>query len=404
MPEYRPIPAKRKQEYEEFLHYAFQPEKGPKSDEDEGDKPELGDRRGLFDDDDLLCVCKHHWFSARIRGEWHEMAGLSAVASPPESRRRGLVQQMLTDSLAEYRENEVYFSALWPFSSEFYRKYGWGTATKYTRYETTPDALTLDTESAGEFRRVEADDWELLVSAFDAHSERYALTIDRTEEWWRHRVFESWTKDPYVYAWMEGDEESNGESEPNVAVRGYLVYDIEETEDGRKLNVRELAYTDEETYRHLLRFMRYHDSQVDSVVIQEPESTALLDLAANPRDVECNVRTGAMFRLVDVSRALETISYPDGATGNIVLRVTDPLVDWNDGTFELDTEDIVLCDRTDATPDVTLDVNTLSQLVAGYYSVDDAERFGSLIIESKDAHAHLGALFPRENVYLREGF
>ncbi len=398
MPEYRPIPAKHKREYEEFLRYAFRPEDGPQTDEDEEDKPKLGDRRGLFDGDDLLCVCKHHWFTTRIRGDWHEMAGLSAVASPPESRRKGLVQKMLADSLAEYREDEVYFSALWPFEYEFYRKYGWGTATKYTRYETTPNVLALETESTGEFHRVDADDWERLVPVFDAHSENYALSIDRTEEWWRHRVFENWNKDPYVYAWTpDGDAED---------VQGYIVYAIEKDGDEKQLNVWELAYSNDDAYRHLLRFAQYHDSQVESVLIQEPENTALLDIVDSPRDVECTVRTGAMFRLVDVPRALESISYPDQADGSVVFRVTDPLAEWNDGTFELDTDDVTLCERTDADPDVTLDVNTLSQLVAGYHSVVAAERFGSLSIDdgSGDARAHLDAMFPERNVFLREGF
>ncbi|GAA0200535.1 enhanced intracellular survival protein Eis [Haladaptatus pallidirubidus] len=398
MPEYRPIPAKRKREYDQFLHYAFRPEDGPKSDEDDDDKPNLGDRRGLFDGDDLLCVCKHHWFTTRIRDEWHEMAGLSAVASPPESRRGGLVRQMLKHSLAEYRENEAYFSALWPFSYEFYRKYGWGTVNKYTKYETTPDALALNTDPTGDFRRLDADEWELLQSAFDAHSEGYALSIDRTEEWWRHRVFEGWKKDPYVYAWVPNREKN---------ARGYVVYTIQEEDDGdgKRLKVWEMAHADDEAYRHLLRFAQYHDSQVETVELShEPENTTLLDMVDNPRDVNCEIETGPMFRLVDVPRALESISYPGEISENIVLRVADSLAEWNDGTFELDTDDIVLCDRTEDDPDVTLNVNTLSQLVAGYYSVEDAERFGSCSIESDDARVHLNSLFPKRDVFLREGF
>ncbi|WP_435153605.1 GNAT family N-acetyltransferase [Haladaptatus sp. DFWS20] len=408
MPEYRPIPAKRKREYDGFLRYAFRPEDGPKTDDDEDDKPELGDRRGLFDDDDLLCVCKHHWFSTRIRGEWHEMAGLSAVASPPESRRRGLVQRMLVDSLVEYRENEVYFSSLWPFSYEFYRKYGWGTVTKFTRYETTPDTLALDTESTGEFRRVDADDWELLAPVLAAHGENYALSIDRTEEWWRNRVFKQWDKDPYVYVWVQDEDERDSpdtnKDDLKGNARGFIVYVIEDGEDGRQLKTWELAYADDEAYRHLLRFVQYHDSQVESVVIHEPENTSLLDMVDNPRDVECEIHTGPMFRLVDVPRALESISFPDEATESIVIGVIDPLADWNDGTFELDPDDVVLCGRTDAEPDVTFDVNTLSQLVAGYYSVEGAERFGDCAIESDDARARLDSLFPKRDVFLREGF
>jgi len=392
MPDYRPLPAKYKDEFEQFLRYAFEPEDGPESDEDDDD-PNIGDRRGMFDGDDLRCVCKHYWFTTRIRGDFHEMAGLSAVASPPESRHGGLVREMLAESLAEYRENEVYFSALWPFSYEFYRKYGWAMVDKSVRYETTPDALDLDTEPAGEFRRLDADDWELLVPIFDASSDGYALSTDRTEDWWRERVFKGWKKNPYVYAWLRDGE-----------ARGYIVYTINEDDDGdgKRFKVWEVASVDDEAYRHLLRFAQYHDSQVETVELVTPENTDLLDIVANPRDVNCEVRPGPMFRLVDVPRALETISY-DTET-SVVLRVTDPLAEWNDGTFVLDTNGDILCDRTDADPDVTTDVNTLSQLVAGYHSVEDAERFGELAIVNDDNREDLTELFPKQDVFLREGF
>ncbi|KZN26321.1 hypothetical protein A4G99_21155 [Haladaptatus sp. R4] len=391
MPDYRPLPAKYEDEYDQFLRYAFRPEDGPPSDDDD-DSPELGNRRGMFDGDDLLCVCKHYWFTTNIRGDWHEMAGLSAVASPPESRHGGLVRKMLVESLAEYRENEAYFSALWPFSYEFYRKYGWATVNKCAHYETTPEALDLNIEPAGEFRHLDADEWELLVPVFDAHSEEYALSIDRTEDWWRERVFKGWKKDPYVYAWMQDGE-----------ARGYLVYTINEDDDGKRLKVWEMASVDHEAHRHLLRFVQYHDSQIETVELYyTPETTDLLDIVADPRDVDCEIRAGPMFRLVDVPRALETISYD--AETSVVLRVSDPLADWNDGTFELDTTGVVRCDRTDADPDVTTDVNTLSQLVAGYHSVEDAERFGELDAHEDDARADLSALFPRQDVFLREGF
>lgn len=392
MPDYRSIPAKYKDEYQQFLRYAFRPEDGPDVEEDDDDTPDLGDRRGLFDGDDLLCVCKHYWFTTRIRGEWHEMAGLSAVASPPESRRRGLVRDMLAESLAEYRENEVYFSALWPFSYEFYRKYGWAMVNKYTEYETNLDALDLDTEPTGEFRRLDADEWELLVPAFDTMTEGYALSTDRTEDWWRERIFKGWKKDPYVYAWMRGGE-----------ARGYIVYTVQEEDDGKRLKVWELTAVDDEAHRHLLRFVQYHDSQVETIELTYvPENTDLLDIVANPRDVDCKIKGGPMFRLVDVPRALETVSYD--TDGTLVFRVTDPLAEWNEETFELDTGDVVRCGPTDADPDVTTDVNTLSQLVAGYCSVSDAERFGELAVETDDARVLLADLFPEEDVFLTEGF
>jgi len=402
MTEYRPVPDEYRATYHRFLNYAFSPESGPQTYESDDDVPSrLADRRGLFDGDDLRVVCGHHWFTARVRGDWHEMAGLSAVASPPENRRQGLVVRLLRESLAEYRDRDVLFSALWPFEYEFYRRYGWGTVTRFTKYETTPEALALDTEPAGEFRRLDEDDWELLDPVLDAHGEDYALTIDRTEDWWRERTFDSWgDTDPYVYGWFRDDEP-----------RAYLVYTVEEGDDGKRIDVNRFAHVDHEAYRHVLRFLQYHDSQVEAVHFYEPENADLLDLVDDPREVDCEVKTGPMFRIVDVPRALERVVDPGRTAASrdsldsIVIDVTDPLVDWNEGRFALDASgESVDCTRTEADPDVTTDVNALSQVVAGYHSVGDAERYGNLTVLDDDAGDLLAALFPPRDVFLREGF
>lgn len=402
MTEYRPVPDEYRATYHRFLDYAFSPEAGPQTYESDDDVPSrLADRRGLFDGDDLRVVCGHHWFTARIRGDWHETAGLSAVASPPENRRQGLVVRLLRESLAEYRDRDVLFSALWPFEYEFYRQYGWGTVTRFTKYETTPEALALDTEPAGEFRRLDEDDWELLAPVHDAHGEDYALTIDRTGDWWRERALDSWgDADPYVYGWFRDGE-----------ARAYLVYEVEEDGDDKRLHVTDRAHVDHEAFRHVLRFLHYHDSQVEAVQFYGPADENLLDLVDDPREVDCEVKTGPMFRLVDVPRALErvvdsgrTAAVRDGADA-IVLDVTDPLVDWNEGRFALDASgESVDCTRTEADPDVTTDVNALSQVVAGYHSVCDAEQYGNLTVLDDDAADRLAALFPPRDVFLREGF
>ncbi|WP_327052038.1 GNAT family N-acetyltransferase [Halomicrococcus gelatinilyticus] len=402
MTEYRPVPDEYRATYHRFLDYAFSPEAGPQAYESDDDvRARLADRRGLFDGDDLQAVCGHHWFTARIRGDWHEMAGLSAVASPPENRRQGLVTRLLRESLAEYRDRDVLFAALWPFDYGFYRRYGWGTVTRFTKYETTPEALALDTEPSGEFRRLDEDDWELLDPVHDAHGEDYALTVDRIEDWWCERALDTWgDADPYVYGWFRDGE-----------ARAYLVYEVEEDGDDKRLHVTDRAHVDHEAFRHVLRFLRYHDSQVEVVRFYGPADENLLDLVDDPREVDCEVKTGPMFRLVDVPAALERVVDPGqtaasrDSADSIVLDVTDPLVDWNEGRFALDVAgESVDCTRTEADPDVRTDVNGLSQVVAGYHSVDEAERYGNLTILDDDAGDRLAALFPSRDVFLRENF
>jgi predicted acetyltransferase len=420
MVEYRPVRDERIDEFRGVLQYAFSPSETPETYETVEDLPgpaRVGARRGLFessgtdaggeDGDDLRCVCAHHWFTVGLRGEEHPLAGLSAVATPPEYRRQGLVERLLGESLREYRERGQHLSALWPFEYGFYRRYGWVRAGSYARYECPPDALSFAielTDDSGAFRELAPDEYGELNRVLDAHNEGRALGMRRTKEWWQYRVFEGWDRDRYVYGW-----EQDGE------LRGYVVYLVEEDEGETELVARDLAFVDREAHLQLLCFLSYHDSQVERVVVHGlPERDPLLfDLAEDPRAIECELRPGPMVRVVDVPAALEALSYPPDAKGRLTIAVSDSLADWNDGTFAVEVADgAATCRQVggreaasgDDSPDVTIDVDTLSQLYVGHFPVERAVRAGELSAGTDAVRELLEAMFPPQDVFLREGF
>lgn len=402
MVEYRPVPEAERETFHEYVSYAFSPDDGP-PEYDPEELPEmakLGAMRGLYEDgapdDEPLCVCKHYWFEARVRGDVHPAPGLSAVASPPENRREGHVRRMLAASLEEYRERGARFSVLWPFRYRFYRRLGWDTCNKRTTYECEPEALSFAADEvgdAGRYRKIEADDYERLVPAYEAHAADYDLSLDRDDEWWRHRVFAGWETDPFVYAW-----ERDGE------VRGYLVYTIAGDWSDRTMRVRELRFADREAYLALLAFCYDHDSQVSTVKLGAPAESTLLDLAPDPEEIDCEVETGPMVRVVDVAETLAALSYP-AVDAHLTLAVDDPLVDRNDGAFALAVDDgAATCRRADdADPDARVDVGALSQLAVGYRSARALRRSGRLDADAETT-ATLDRLLPERSVYLQDGF
>lgn len=398
MPTYRPVPDDRIDDFRGVLQYAFRPTEPPETYENIDELPgpaRVGDRRGLFDGDELRCTCAHHWFTVTVRGGEHPLAGLSAVATPPENRRQGLVGRLLYESLVEYRERDHYLSALWPFEYAFYRRYGWAQAGTYASYECGPDALAFaaETENDGEFRRLDADEFERLNRVLDAHNAEIGLSMRRSEEWWRRRIFEGWEQDSYVYGF-----ERDGE------LRGYVVYDVE-ADDETTMCVHELVPRDREARLNLLRFCYYHDSQVDTVRIYGQPDTLLFDLTDDPRAIEYEVTPGGMVRLVDVERALSELGYPTGCEGRLVLAVRDSLADWNDGVFAIEVENgDATCHPVEERPDATVPITTLSQLYVGHFSVERATIAGDLAIESESVRELLDGMFPPQNVFLREGF
>lgn len=408
MVEYRPLPDEGMRTFFEYTNYAFAPQKGPVAyDPDEHETPRLrlGSPRGLYEDgnhrDQPRVVCRQYWLEATVRGESHPVAGLASVASPPESRRKGLIRTLLERSLEEYRNRDRILSVLWPFQYDFYRKYGWETANKRVRYECSPDALAFATAAVDdpEFVAVSSDSYGLLDNIYRRHASEYALSIERDEAWWRHRVLSNEGPDPFVYA-LERDGSPSG----------YLVYTIDGEEQGsRTMSVQELAADDHDGYLSLLSFCHTHDSQIDTVELPGPTDSSLLDLTPKPEGVDCTVETGPMARIVDVEAALSAVAYPDTDASErafrLTLSVSDPLVEWNDGTFALEVADgAATCERTAGEATVELDIGALSQLLVGSRSAADLERVGRLRTESVTELEVLESLFPETDVYLREHF
>ncbi|MFC5368531.1 GNAT family N-acetyltransferase [Salinirubrum litoreum] len=416
--DYRSVPESHREAFFDAVRYAFRPEDGPaweRPDDDE-DRPRPMTLRGMYDADpatpdaelsadDLHATGGYYDFTTRIRDDWHTAGGVSVVTADPTIRRSGVVATMLDEMLAEFRDEGVDFSVLWPFEYDFYRRFGWAKSNDTALVTLPPEALAaVAPDPAGEFVRLTADDWETVESVRDEWATE-ALAVRRSEAFWRYRIFDSWQSDPYAYGW-----ERDGE------LRGYLVYRVEEGEgdDGKTMAVTELAGVDREATDHLYRFCRNHDSQVESVRIRLPVDTSLLDRLTDPRAADVEIRPGPMVRIVDVARALSALSYPAGVSTTVTLSVSDPRCDWNEGRFELSVADgsgtvTWLTETSEAGADAHLGVGPLSQLAVGSLSASELASYGDVAGPDRDAPAEqtvetLAALFPKEPVYLREGF
>ncbi|WP_436907563.1 GNAT family N-acetyltransferase [Halosimplex marinum] len=396
----RPLSADRFAEFRRTVDYAFSPEAGPQTYDDEPER--IADRYGAFAGDDLVSVCGHYDFRATLRGKWVPLAGLAAVATPPEHRREGYVQALVDDALERWR-GEYPLAALWPFSRSYYERFGWATADTYTTYTCPPNQLSFARGVAdGRARPAGPDEWRTLQSVHEAAAEATTLALKRrSETWWRERVLSEGSDDrPWAYVWERAGDPV-----------GYLVYSFADTGPGvdeRRLTVDDTAAVDHEAWLGLLGFLADHDSQATEVRFERDGRTDLLDLVDDPEAVDCEVETGPMARVVDVTDALEACPYPEGASADLTLAVTDGTADWNDDVFRLGVAggdaECAAVDEPAAEADATLDVGTLSQLVVGYHDVAAARRVGGLSVADESVADALAALFPPERVYLRTFF
>lgn len=393
MVDYRPVGEDQLRRFWEILEQAFTPERGPLEDVEQ--EVDVFEPRGLFDDE-LVAVCKRHHLEATVRGEWTTIGGVGAVATPPEHRRKGHARTLLESVLAEYRDEGVDLVTLWPFSTKFYRTLGWGTANWHRRGEAPPDQLAGLEDLGphdGRIREVDVDDWERLRPVEVARARRFGLSVRRSEAWWRERTLAAWPPGgsaPYVYAY-----EVDGE------VRGYVIGDVQEDGDDKRLSVPDLAGMDHDAERALLAFLGTLEPQVDTVRIEGPLADDLLELVPEPDEIDVSRMAGPMVRLTDVERGLAAIEWPPAATGELLLAVQDPLLERNDRSFSLGFEAgraTVEPASGDRTPDATVDVATLSRLAVGGIDAARAERLDGLEVHSDDAAPVLRDAFRSEPV------
>ncbi|MFB6087453.1 MAG: enhanced intracellular survival protein Eis [Haloarculaceae archaeon] len=407
---FRRLRAEEHRAFQRFVDYAFSPEEGPtrgdtgpeaESEGEESGEERQGERYGVFADGELASVCVHYDFEAHLRDAWVPTSGLAAVATPPERRHRGHVRFMVAESLDRWR-GEYPLTALWPFSREYYGQFGWATANRNVSYDCPPEALSAARDDrVGRFRPVDADEWADLQPLHETHAADRTLTLRRDEAWWRERVFSSLHgEDRHVYAY-----ERDGE------VAGYLAYSFESTGEGlgdRTLRVNDLAYADHGALCQVLGFLGDHDSQAESVTLVTEPSAPMLDVVPEPDDVEATVHGGPMVRVVDAAHALSTLTYPDDATGDLTIAVSDGTAPWNDATFRLrvaDGEgDCTRIEGSSVDIDASLDVGTLSQLVVGYHDVATARHVGGLTVADDGVAGALRACFPEGTPYLRTFF
>lgn len=393
-----------------LAEYGFSPENGPFDPDDAGESLTVGDQRGLYDGEDLLAVCRHYDLSVALRETQIHTGGIGFVTSAPGHRRQGHVRELLTASLAEYRGDRR-LALLWPFDAAFYADLGWATVSKLASWEIAADDLAgLAADPPDErddcgFERLTADDWTRLVPVQRADHGATDLAVRRSEAWWREFVFDRSGKTPFVYGWVVDGE-----------MRAYLVYDIADD----VLRIHEQAAHDTDARRHLFRFCRNHDSQVDRIRFYTTVDAVAghgFDPQLYLRDpgvADATVSAGAMARLVDVAADLPAVAGPavENVTTAFDLVVTDPIADWNDGRFRVTTSDDELSlERIDGSvtadaasrPTVRLGVGALSQIAVGARSADQLARAG--VIEGDDrAITTLGNGFPPRRTALRENF
>lgn len=317
------------------------------------------------------------------------MGGIGGVVSLPASRGRGYAGIMLRHALEKMRENGEFVSDLFPFSWEFYRRLGWAWVGQRNDYVVPTRILQSDKETE-HVRAAVAADRPAIQECYVAWAGRYRGLVERDVKLW-NRILNDSPKE-YAYTFLY---------EPEGKVEGYLTFKGWKREETR---LREFVALTPRAQRALLGLLRRHEMQVEAFAWSAPGDDSLWHQQYH-WDIKTQTQPVTAARVVDVAAALSAWKPQRGASGKVVVRVQDDVAAWNTGTWLADfSEGVTTVQAVDAEPEVSMDIQALSQAYHGTPSLANLRSAGRMEVHAEAGYEALGRLLDGPPMWMNDSF
>ncbi|GAA4101461.1 GNAT family N-acetyltransferase [Actinomadura miaoliensis] len=278
-----------------------------------------GRHLGGFDGGRLVATAKVHDLAQWWHGRPVSMGGVAGVTVAPEDRGRGAGRRIMTDILRLCAELGHPVSVLYPATTPLYRSLGWEHAGAQHIVTLPTEALRTLAADPVPIRRAGPEDAEEVAATLrrvhrDARDDG---PLDRGADWWRIRL-----ADTRLYAYLAED--------------GFLAYGW--ADDDAALSVDKVVAGSERTLRALWGVVGSGSSTAGTVHACVGPDDPVLWLVRE-RSTERVRRERWMLRVVDAPAAIAARGYPAAVTAEVALRVDDPVLPANSGTWRLTVKD-----------------------------------------------------------------
>ncbi len=296
------------------------------------------------------------------------MGGIAGVACLPADRGRGYAKTLLIRSLETMRENGQYVSALFPFSWDYYRQFGWewvGVKKEYT----IPTSVLQIAPDTVMVRAASEEDFPAIRNIYEQFSKRYRGMVQRDDRMWKS-VLQS-RDNKYTYSYILEDETQPG---------GYLVY---RHEDGDTTSLREFIALTPQAMKAQLGLLHRLAMQIPNVRIKAASDDTLW-MHRMHWDIQTKLSPVTMGRVTDVKVAFQSWTPNPSYSGRVTFLVRDVHAPWNDGVWQAQYENgECVIEKSAETPDVEMDIQTLSQMYWGAPTAPELRSGGRIVVNNE---------------------
>ncbi len=325
------------------------------------------DHWGAFTEDSSPPVASFvmNLYEARFDGHIVKMGGVGGVASLPAHRRGGAIRACMEASFRDLYDRGFVFSALYPFSHVFYRKFGFENGQICWFWQVPLQNLPQKDVGGRVYQLFPGDDLSPLLDVYEQMYGNVNLSVIRKkydESLEKNNLLE---QKRYIFVW----EDETGR--PGSFLIG--------GRDGEVLNCRTnfdapngLLFRDARSLTGLLSFVRTaFMANFQKLRFTVPSYIDISSIIPEPSAEGRGFFFNGMLRTVNAEQALRLCKCR--GEGRVTIEVSDPLLKENNGIFRLTFapggENQV--ERVSEEPDVSLGVGELGQLLCGVKTVDD---------------------------------
>ena len=324
---------------------------------------------GWFYNGNLASQIVVYPMEVNVEGNILKMGGVTGVTTYPEYAGRGLIHSLMVKCLEHMRAEKQFISFLCPYSFPFYRKMGWEIVSDRLTFTIKDTQLPKRHEVPGMVERVDLESEDLKNVHEYFVVQRHGAMIRNELAWheyWR------WDNDDMIAAIYYNEKHKP---------LGYVVYYIED----EIFHIKEMVHLNLEAQHGLWNYISAHFSMITEVRGANYSGEPLAFLLEDSEITE-TISPYAMARIVDVREFLLQYNFLNRPEDlRIYFKVSDPLVEWNRGTFKLWWEDEeTFCEKVDDEEGVnviSLDVQTLTAMLMGYKRPGDLYRNNRLDME-----------------------
>ena len=258
----------------------------------------------FLDDDETICgVVNSREYLCRFDGGTYKLGGVGGVSTLPQYRRGGVIRACVTASLKDMYANDFTFAFLYPFSMQYYRKFGFEAGAPEYRWS-VPFTAMKPQDVGGHVEQIfPGGDFTPLLTVYNTFYADHNLSAVRETYDKGLEKANLWNDKRYVFVWYNNENQPRGLMITHKIEEGGVTYlDCTHTFQ----SPGGFLACDAEAFNGLLFFAKSaFSSDYEKLRFTVPSDMHLEQLIGENTRTFCSVFPNGMLRVVNVERVLE---------------------------------------------------------------------------------------------------